>query len=166
MRFRNARDTPFNFPAKPLPYFPFPSMHSDSDKHDPSPAAPDAPDHSASQSAGASNRGARYTIEHRREVVDFVNSHNAIHGRGGQSEAARKYGLSLLTVANWLKKNRVNPISPAVTSHTAGALPTETVMRTVAEYMELGQRIKKAEEEIAHLRKRHETLAACIRQNI
>jgi hypothetical protein len=39
----------------------------------------------------------------KKEVVDFVTSHNAVHGRGGQNQAAKKFKLSVLTVAAWLK---------------------------------------------------------------
>ena len=51
----------------------------------------------------AARKGKRYSPEEKREVVDFVNRHNAEKGRGGASEASRKFGVSQLTVAGWLK---------------------------------------------------------------
>lgn len=48
-------------------------------------------------------KGIRYSPEMKKEVVDFVTSHNAVHGRGGQNQAAKKFKLSVLTVAAWLK---------------------------------------------------------------
>ena len=48
-------------------------------------------------------KGVRYSAEHKQEVVDFVNSFNEANGRGGQSQAAKKYDLSVLTVSAWLK---------------------------------------------------------------
>lgn len=48
-------------------------------------------------------RGVRYAPEKKKEVVDFVAAHNKTHGRGGQSKAAKKFKLSMLTVASWLK---------------------------------------------------------------
>lgn len=45
----------------------------------------------------------RYTDAQKKEVVDFVASHNASNGRGGQSAAAKKFKISQITVAAWLK---------------------------------------------------------------
>lgn len=56
----------------------------------------------AAKKAG-SKKGVRYTTEQKQEVVDFVASHNEANGRGGQSQAAKKYNLSVLTVSAWLK---------------------------------------------------------------
>lgn len=49
-------------------------------------------------------KGKRYSDEEKQEVVDFVLSHNASNGRGGQTAAAEKYGVSQLTISSWLKK--------------------------------------------------------------
>jgi hypothetical protein len=51
----------------------------------------------------AKGKGVRYTAEQKQEVVDFVSSYNEANGRGGQSQAAKKYNLSVLTVSAWLK---------------------------------------------------------------
>jgi hypothetical protein len=48
-------------------------------------------------------KGVRYTAEQKQEVVDFVSSYNEANGRGGQSQAAKKFNLSVLTVSAWLK---------------------------------------------------------------
>lgn len=50
-----------------------------------------------------SAKGVRYTDAQKKEVTDFVSSYNAANGRGGQSQAAAKFGISQLTVATWLK---------------------------------------------------------------
>jgi len=59
----------------------------------------------AAKGAKAGKRGARYSAEFKQEVVDFVSDFNASNGRGGQSRAAGKFGLSVLTVATWLKNS-------------------------------------------------------------
>lgn len=115
---------------------------------------------------GASPKGVRYTMEQKQEVVDFVNAHNALHGRGGQSEAARRFNLSLLTVAAWLKKSSISPIRPRSAARSSERIPPEEILQRVGEYMELSERIKNAEAEIAQLRAKHESLAARIRQSI
>ncbi|MFM2198167.1 MAG: hypothetical protein RLZZ505_1599 [Verrucomicrobiota bacterium] len=48
-------------------------------------------------------RGKRYSAEEKSKIVSFVESHNAANGRGGQSAAAKKFGVSQLTVSGWLK---------------------------------------------------------------
>jgi len=57
----------------------------------------------AKKAAGKSKMGVRYPAEKKQEVVDFVTSYNAANGRGGQNQAVKKFGLSVLTVAAWLK---------------------------------------------------------------
>jgi transposase-like protein len=52
---------------------------------------------------GKAKMGIRYPQEFKKEVVDFVESYNATHGRGGQNQAANKFKLSVLTVSAWLK---------------------------------------------------------------
>lgn len=51
----------------------------------------------------ATAQGVRYSDAQKKEVVDFAVSHNATNGRGGQSEAAKKFKISPITVAAWLK---------------------------------------------------------------
>ncbi len=51
----------------------------------------------------ASPKGVRYTDAQKKEVIDFAVAYNAANGRGGQSKAAAKFGISQLTVASWLK---------------------------------------------------------------
>lgn len=50
-----------------------------------------------------STKGVRYTDAQKKEVIDFAVAYNASNGRGGQSKAAAKFGISQLTIASWLK---------------------------------------------------------------
>jgi transposase-like protein len=47
--------------------------------------------------------GSRYTPEQKQEVIDFVVAYNKANGRGGPSNASKKFGISPLTVVAWLK---------------------------------------------------------------
>ena len=49
------------------------------------------------------SKGKRYTADEKQAVVDFVNKHNAEHGRGGVTAAVKKFGASALTIASWVK---------------------------------------------------------------
>ncbi|MCW1913079.1 hypothetical protein OJ996_05820 [Luteolibacter sp. GHJ8] len=51
------------------------------------------------------SKGKRYSTEEKQQVVDFVNQHNAANGRGGAAAASKKFGVSQLTVASWLKNS-------------------------------------------------------------
>jgi transposase-like protein len=48
-------------------------------------------------------RGKRYTADDKSKIIAFIESYNAANGRGGQSAAKKKFGVSQLTVASWLK---------------------------------------------------------------
>jgi transposase-like protein len=50
-----------------------------------------------------SNKGIRYTDEQKKEITNFVADYNAANNRGGQAKASEKYGVSQLTISNWIK---------------------------------------------------------------
>lgn len=50
-----------------------------------------------------SKKGKRYTDAEKQKIIDFVNEYNAAKGRGGAANASKKFGVSQLTVASWLK---------------------------------------------------------------
>ena len=50
-----------------------------------------------------SNKGKRYSAEEKQAILDVVAKINAENGRGGQSTAAKQFGVSQLTIAGWLK---------------------------------------------------------------
>lgn len=45
----------------------------------------------------------RYTAEEKADIIDFINKYKETHGRGGQKEAAAKFGVSAVTITNWMK---------------------------------------------------------------
>ena len=47
----------------------------------------------------AASKGKRYTDQEKAQILAFMDA----QGRGGQSAAAKKYGVSPLTIANWRK---------------------------------------------------------------
>ena len=53
--------------------------------------------------AKAVSTGIRYSDALKQQVVEFVNKHNSSKGRGGQSAAAKKFKITPLTIATWLK---------------------------------------------------------------
>jgi transposase-like protein len=50
--------------------------------------------------AKAKAKAKRYTDAEKKEILDFITS----QGRGGQSKAVKKYGVTAATIAAWKKK--------------------------------------------------------------
>jgi transposase-like protein len=48
--------------------------------------------------------GKRYTDAKKAQIIAFVNEVNAAKGRGGVTASAKKYGVSPLSISNWIKK--------------------------------------------------------------
>lgn len=49
-------------------------------------------------------RGQKYSKEAKAEIIEFVNNYNSENGRGGNTAAVKKYGISQITIANWMRK--------------------------------------------------------------
>ncbi|MES2997075.1 MAG: hypothetical protein V4733_09730 [Verrucomicrobiota bacterium] len=107
-------------------------------------------------------RGKRYSVEEKQEIIDFVIAYNAENGRGGQSAAVKKYGLSALTVGAWLKKGGNAGKGGRITSSFA----TIAINKKVSELIDLGDSIRKAEVELEKLRARYSMLSSNIRSSI
>lgn len=48
--------------------------------------------------------GTRYPTEKKTQVIAFVKAYNSKNGRGGQAAAAKKFGITPLTVSHWMHK--------------------------------------------------------------
>jgi len=114
---------------------------------------------------GSKGAGKRYSASEKQEVIDFVNSYNASNGRGGQSEAARKFNISILTVSAWLKKsgNKVAKAGKAVAAGKSSAKVSSALTAKVASLIQMSDRIQKAELELAKLRAGYESLKSSIK---
>ena len=72
-------------------------------------------------------RGKRYSAEDKNKIVAFVVEHNAKNKRGGQLTAAKKFGISQITIASWLKKSGNKPTAKtAVKAAKAPKAPKAT----------------------------------------
>ena len=56
-----------------------------------------------------SNKAKRYDDATKKKVVDFVLKHNEESGRGGKSAAAAKFGISPISISNWLEAAGMPP---------------------------------------------------------
>lgn len=103
-------------------------------------------------------RGVRYSKDMKKEAIDFVKSYNEKNGRGGQSAAARKFGVTILTISSWLKGSGTS--AKASTSPVAALGKTSPdFSRKVKALLDLGDQIRKLQEQYA-------SLSAAIRSEI
>lgn len=115
---------------------------------------------------GGKGVGKRYSANEKQEVVDFVNAYNAANGRGGQSEAARKFNISILTVSAWLKKSGVIKVAKAGKASNVSVTVPAGLTSKVAKLLEMSDRVRKAEVELDKLRAGYESLKASIKASI
>lgn len=100
-------------------------------------------------------RGKRYTAEEKSKIVSFVESYNAANGRGGQSAAAKKFGVSQLTVSGWLK-------GAGVSSRGAKSGGKGSIQSKLAALLSLGQDISKLEKELSAKRAKFDAIKSSL----
>jgi transposase-like protein len=100
-------------------------------------------------------RGKRYTAEEKSKIVSFVESYNASNGRGGQSAAAKKFGVSQLTVSSWLK-------GAGVSAGSSKGSNKGNMQSKLASLLTLGQDISKLEKELGAKRAKFDSIKASL----
>ena len=68
------------------------------------------------------SKARRYSVKEKEEILRYVESVNSKQGRGGQTAAVKKYGISALTISTWLRGNGVVPVSGRVSSNGTGGV--------------------------------------------
>jgi hypothetical protein len=111
-------------------------------------------------------KGIRYTAELKQEVVDFVVAYNSANGRGGQSQAAKKFNLSVITVSTWLKKGgakaKVAKVSKVAAKKGSAAAPAGLAAK-VASLVEINEQVRQAETQLEKLYTKHDSIMASIK---
>jgi transposase-like protein len=104
----------------------------------------------------ASAKGKRYTPEEKQKIIDFVSQYNATNGRGGASKASKEFGISPISLSNWLKKGTPS----AATKKTTRAVEVTSSSRskTLAELLKLDTEIAVKRKELAVLENRFQKL--------
>ena len=113
-----------------------------------------------------SKKGKRYTDAEKQKIVDFVTAYNAKNGRGGASNASKKFGVSQLTVGAWLKKGKTTTkvaVKGAAKGARRGRPPgskAKTVVAASAGRTRILAALGKADQVIAAKRKELDALEA------
>lgn len=111
----------------------------------------------------------RYSSDEKKEIVDFVLNHDGENGRGGKSAAVKKFGISPISLATWIKESG----SPAPSGKERGRKPgSKNVAKPNAssgnftaklkELTEVAAEIDKAESDLEQLRKKFQALKAAL----
>ncbi|GHC66492.1 transposase [Roseibacillus persicicus] len=103
-------------------------------------------------------KGKRYTAEEKQEVIDYVASVDAEKGRGGVAAAARKFGITPLTITAWKKRAGGSSAPSAAKGGSRGATAQSRVLHRLGEILdeiEAGKaKIAALEKEYAKLKKK------------
>ena len=81
--------------------------------------------------------GVRYSDDLKKQIIDFVETYNSQNGRGGQSAATKKFKVTPLTIATWLKAAGVKKTAKKATkaaTKKAAAGASKTSMRYPDEF--------------------------------
>jgi transposase-like protein len=116
-------------------------------------------------------RGKRYSAEEKSKIIAFVNEHNAKNKRGGQLTAAKKFGISQLTIATWLKKSGGKSTGKAAakgakktTAKSASkAVSTKgSIEKKLNSLLSLGKEIEKLERDLKAKRAQFDSIKASL----
>lgn len=100
-------------------------------------------------------KGKRYTAEEKQEVVDFVSSVDSDKGRGGVAAAARKFGITPLTITAWKKRAEGGSPASSAKGGKRGATAQSRVLHRLAEILD---QVATKEAEVAALNKEYAKL--------
>jgi hypothetical protein len=123
----------------------------------------------STQSNKKAPTGVRYTDEQKKNIVDFVVSHNLANGRGGQSAASKKFKVGPITIAAWLKKSgakakvaKVTNVTKVAAKKGSTAAPAGLAAK-VASLVEINEQVRQAETQLGKLYTRHDSIMASIK---
>ena len=100
----------------------------------------------------ASKKGKRYTSAKKAEVLNWVNAYNVKHGRGGVANASKEFGITQLTIHNWV------PQGGAAMSSGSGLRVVPRHAGILRQLADLLDQITERETELGKLRKDYDNL--------
>lgn len=98
------------------------------------------------------SKGKRYNEAEREEILGHVEEVNRSKGRGGIAAASKRFGVTALTISNWLRADEPRALS--MRSKHRGSNAAETLRRLA----DIHEEISKREQELLPLRREFEKL--------
>ena len=96
------------------------------------------------------SKGKRYTDKEKAQVLSFVEKTNAENGRGGITAASKKFGITPLTISNWMKKTGISGVR--------GARNNVNFSANLRRLADIHEAISKAETELLKLQREYTAL--------
>lgn len=100
----------------------------------------------------AIKKGKRYTSAEKAEVLNWVNDYNAKHGRGGVANASKEFGITQLTIHNWVRQGG------AAMGGNSGLRVAPNHSGILRELADLLDQISERESELSSLLKEYDAL--------
>lgn len=97
-------------------------------------------------------KGKRYSFEERSDVLLFINNHNNNYGRGGMTTAVKKFGISAVTIRNWIAERKESGAEKV--SHTKQGDIYRNIAALVDEIATMQRSIDVKTQELTDLRKK------------
>lgn len=109
-------------------------------------------------------KGKRYTPEEKQKIVTFAQEHNVQNKRGGASAAAKKFGVSQISIGAWLKSGKTSTKSSKVKTPriSVGSRTTSDRSSTLTELVKLDGVIAAKRKELGALEERFEKLKSSL----
>ncbi len=115
----------------------------------------------------------RYSSDEKKEIIAFVEKHDAENGRGGKSAAVSKYGISPISLSVWIKSAGGPVSSGTKRGRKAGSKNVAKTVKVAAakggslagklnELTALAGQIDKAESDLGKLRAKFDILKAAL----
>lgn len=98
------------------------------------------------------SKGKRYTDAEKAKVLAHVEQVNKTRGRGGIASASKKFGVTALTISNWLRANEPLALSMTKTNRSSRAAE---ILRRLAD---IHDEIVRREQELSPLRQEFQKL--------
>jgi hypothetical protein len=98
-------------------------------------------------------KGRRYTQSEKEEILAYVDKVNAERGRGGQSAAAKKFKIAVLTISSWKR------LGAGASRQVAAGGRIATKLHKLQELHDL---ISRTEKELARLRSQFQETKASL----
>lgn len=106
-----------------------------------------------------SAKGRRYSAKEKAEIIAFVDKVNADRGRGGQSAAAKKFKISPLTIASWIRAGVTSGGAAVVAS---GAPVAGPIGKKLSKLQALHDQISRTERELSKMKAQFNALKAAL----
>lgn len=108
-----------------------------------------------------SSKAKRYTPSQKTEILNFIAQFNNKNGRGGQTAAAKKFGVSQLSLSKWVNEGTA-PARAGRPAKGAAVAKSKDLDKKLAQLKKLNGQISKAEQDLVSLKDQFQAIVKSI----